>query len=93
MQLSVLPKCRNAVQVVLGYLRNAKPDIVLTLANAVGAATAMQRGAGQNVADLSAVHRILMQGSRFSDDPGYAHQCWQALSILTDTSGDTLWLH
>ncbi len=49
-----------AAAIVLGYLNRhtTTETAVLTLANAVGAATAMGRGAGRNVASASTVRTL-----------------------------------
>lgn len=53
-----------AATIVYGYLySNGEPRGVLELANAVGAITATHRGAGRNVAQLSAV-KALLQSQR-----------------------------
>lgn len=50
-----------AAAVVLGYINGATPVATLTLANAVGAATATGRGAGRNVATAAKVMSLLKQ--------------------------------
>lgn len=48
-----------AAAIVLGYTRTHDVHATLLLANAVGAATAMGRGAGTNVADAQTVMKLL----------------------------------
>jgi sugar/nucleoside kinase (ribokinase family) len=48
-----------AAAIVLGYLQGQGLVSTLQLANAVGAATAMGRGAGRNVAGADTVLRLL----------------------------------
>lgn len=48
-----------AAAIALGYLRGCDPSAVLALANAVGAGTAMNKGAGRNVASMDRVLKIL----------------------------------
>lgn len=55
-----------AAAVVLGYINGASPVATLTLANAVGAATATGRGAGRNVATAAKVMSLL-QGAAASE--------------------------
>ncbi|XP_002969304.2 probable fructokinase-4 isoform X1 [Selaginella moellendorffii] len=56
-----------AAAAVLGYNCGLPATTTLTLANAVGGATAMGVGAGRNVATVSKVHRVL-SGSDFDGD-------------------------
>lgn len=67
------------VQVVLGYLNQWPHDIVLLLANAMGAATATHEGAGQNVGTLREVLNLLDSAVRnpASLQPTQ-HDQWQA---------------
>jgi hypothetical protein len=78
------------MQIVLGYLKGADPEVVLTLANAVGAATATSRGAGCAVADLRMVHRILQQAAHTAPDRQTIHLCRQADSLLKSVEKDGL---
>jgi hypothetical protein len=50
-----------AAAVALGYSRTHDVEATLLLANAVGAATALGRGAGTNVADADTVLRLLQR--------------------------------
>ena len=69
------------LQVVAGYLGNWDPMVTLTLANAVGAATATRHGAGRNVATADAVAELLDTGMR-SRDLGFAAACTAAAKCL-----------
>lgn len=73
---------QRVVQVVMGYTRGWQPEVVVTLANAVGAATAMRQGAGRNVAARQTVERLLTEGGARSND-GHAADCREALALLT----------
>lgn len=48
-----------AAAIVMGYIRKHEMDSTMTLAGAVGAATAMGRGAGRNVASAEQVTQLL----------------------------------
>lgn len=50
--------------ITMGFIRGCREDVTLTLANAVGAATAMGRGAGRQVATAGGVARILRDQAR-----------------------------
>jgi hypothetical protein len=52
-----------AAAIVAGYVNGHDAAGTLALANAVGAATAMGRGAGTNVADVATVQRLLMEAA------------------------------
>jgi hypothetical protein len=72
-----------AAAVVLGYIRSHCIPSTLALANAVGAATAMGRGAGRNVATAARVAELLEgAGSSGEHEPRHVEQ---ALSILQMT--------
>lgn len=57
-----------AAAVALSFLHDVSPVATLTLANAVGAATAMGCGAGRNVADLNKVLELLRVSNLNEDD-------------------------
>ncbi|ONK78710.1 uncharacterized protein A4U43_C02F21630 [Asparagus officinalis] len=61
--------------IALGYLHNMSGICTLTLANAVGAATAASMGAGRNVATLDKVLGILRE-SNLNEDGG---EFWREL--------------
>ncbi|KAG2453003.1 hypothetical protein HYH02_002339 [Chlamydomonas schloesseri] len=52
-----------AAAIVMGFINGWAPDVTLALANAVGGATAMGRGAGRNVARPETVLRLLGEGA------------------------------
>jgi hypothetical protein len=59
-----------AAAIALGYSRTHDVAATLLLANAVGAATAMGRGAGTNVADADTVLRLLHRHASSSSSSG-----------------------
>jgi hypothetical protein len=59
-----------AAAITMGYCRTHDVHATLLLANAVGAATAMGRGAGTNVARAETVMQLLQQAARDSQGPG-----------------------
>lgn len=87
-----------AAAIVLGYTRTHDIHATLLLANAVGAATAMGRGAGTNVADASTVLELLQQAASNCNGNGSSslQRCdvEKALSMLHDSlsSSDLLGL-
>jgi hypothetical protein len=76
------------VQVVLGYLNEWPHDIVLLLANAMGAATATKEGAGKNVGQFHEVVDLLEAGMRrpaaahFTPEEEWKAACREALLKL-----------
>eukprot|EP00878_Enallax_costatus_P032986 GHUV01036348.1.p1 GENE.GHUV01036348.1~~GHUV01036348.1.p1 ORF type:complete len:298 (+),score=89.05 GHUV01036348.1:387-1280(+) len=76
-----------AAAIVLGYTRTHDVHATLLLANAVGAATAMGRGAGTNVANASTVLSLLnrARSSASLESASQAHDLDNALHILHDS--------
>lgn len=76
-----------AAAIVLGYTRTHDVHATLLLANAIGAATAMGRGAGTNVADAATVLRVLNSArtSATSDGVLKPHDLDKALHIMHDS--------
>lgn len=77
-----------AAAIVLGYTRTHDVHATLLLANAVGAATAMGRGAGTNVADAPTVLELLNKARSSSTDlhsPLKLHDLDNALHILHES--------
>lgn len=59
-----------AAAVAMGYLRDCHPCDVLALANAVGAGTAMMKGAGRNVASRQVILDILRKNGNSENVQG-----------------------
>ncbi len=79
-----------AAAVVKGYLARASPEAVLTLANAVGAATATGRGAGRNVAAAAKVEQLLRGGlvaAAAAGDAARRQQLQEALGVFAAPPG------
>jgi hypothetical protein len=80
------------MQVVLGYLKRWPHEIVLLLANAMGAATAMHDGAGQNVGQFDEVVELLQGGRRqpaavhFTTEDDWKAACGEGLLMLSDST-------
>lgn len=79
-----------AAAIVLGYTRTHDVHATLLLANAVGAATAMGRGAGTNVADAPTVIKLLSEAKMAAGDGAgdgvlKHHDVDNALHILHDS--------
>jgi hypothetical protein len=83
-----------AAAIVLGYTRTHDVHATLLLANAVGAATAMGRGAGTNVADAKTVHELLQQAAVACNGNGaQRHDLEKAMRILHDSLSSAELLH
>jgi len=70
-----------ASAVALGFARQCPEEVTLSLANAVGAATAMGRGAGRNVANKQLVTQLLEAHGRQCSSSRLALQFLQSLSV------------
>ncbi|KAK9844317.1 hypothetical protein WJX74_000747 [Apatococcus lobatus] len=72
-----------AAAIVLGFICQATPAATLTLANAVGASTAMRPGAGRNVASYEDTILLFKHGARNASHIGpQASDCKAALALL-----------
>ena len=67
-----------ASAIVLGYIARHPIPATLALANAVGAATAMGRGAGRNVATADKVTSLLQVATRDGSRPPEQHTAFEA---------------
>lgn len=77
-----------AAAVVLGYIRDHDIPSTMVLANAVGAATAMGRGAGRNVANAETVMDLLMEHAARSNGSGATvRSAIDILKVSLDQSG------
>jgi bifunctional ADP-heptose synthase (sugar kinase/adenylyltransferase) len=74
-----------AAAIVLGYTRGLDVNATLALANAVGAATAMGRGAGTNVASADTVMGILQLAA---DSSPARSDAKAALAVLSNALVD-----
>ena len=72
-----------AAAVVRGYISGYSIETTLVLANAVGAATAMGKGAGRNVASAETVLLLLDRVSQSAGMPGLAAEARAALKLST----------
>lgn len=94
MLISPLCTLCSCMQVVLGYLNEWPHDIVLLLANAMGAATATHEGAGQNVGKLHEVLNLLEAAMRrpvatpFTQAREWHAACREAL-VKMETAGES----
>lgn len=75
-----------AAAVVLGYINGYEMMPTLALANAVGGATASNRGAGRNVATAAAVAALLTEAAREAPTAERRKYAAEALALLRATA-------
>lgn len=78
---ALLMQCGVHLQMTVAFTRGWHPYSALTLANAVGAATATSHGAGQNVAAKCTVEALLRDGAR-SDRGRFGSACGDVLRLM-----------
>ncbi|KAG8073586.1 hypothetical protein GUJ93_ZPchr0006g40829 [Zizania palustris] len=72
--------------IAFGFLQNLPPVSTLTLANAVGAATATGCGAGRNVAHLDKVLQLLRESNLNDDDDSTWSELIEGSSFCSEVS-------